>query len=74
MTEQAAVPLSRAAASAAVTGLGWRFVLGVVRTTVQAGSLTEAAEAVGAIAAAAGQVADGRLRADVRGGLLILTV
>ena len=74
MTEQAAVPLSRAAASAAVTGLGWRFVLGVARTTVQAGSLTEAAEAVGAIAAAAGQVADGRLRADVRGGLLILTV
>ena len=74
MTEQAAVPLSRAAASAAVTGLGWRFVLGVARTTVQAGSLRQAAEAVGVIAAAAGQAADGRLRADVRGGLLILTV
>ena len=74
MTEQAAVPLSRAAASAAVSGLGWRFVLGVARTTVQAGSLRQAAEAVGAIAAAAGQSAEGRLQADVRGGILILTV
>jgi 4a-hydroxytetrahydrobiopterin dehydratase len=49
-------------------------VLGVARTTVQAGSLSLAAEAVGAIAAAGGQAAEGRLRADVRGGLLILTV
>jgi 4a-hydroxytetrahydrobiopterin dehydratase len=74
MTEPAAVPLSRAAASAAVTGLGWRFVLGVAKTTVRTGSLHQAAEAVGAIAAAAGQAADGRLGADVRGGLVILTV
>ncbi len=37
-------------------------------------SLRQAAEAVGAIAAAAGQSAEGRLQADVRGGILILTV
>ncbi len=66
--------MSRAAASAAVTGVGWRFILGVARTTVQAESLRAAAEAAMAIAAAAGPAADGRLLADLRGGQLILTV
>src|SRR6266853_1244451 len=35
--------LSRTAASAAVTSLGWRYVLGVAQATVEAGSLAEAA-------------------------------
>ena len=35
--------LSGTAASAAVTSLGWRYVLGVAQATVQAGSLAEAA-------------------------------
>ena len=66
--------MSRAAASAAVTGLGWRFILGAARTTVRAESLRVAAEAATAIAAAAGPAAEGRLLADLRGGQLILTV
>jgi 4a-hydroxytetrahydrobiopterin dehydratase len=74
MSEETDVPLSRTAASAAVTALGWRFILGVARTTVQAGGLRQAADAAAAIAAEAGQAADGRLLIDVRGGQLILTV
>ncbi len=40
--------LSRTAASAAVTSLGWRYVLGVAQATVQAGSLAEAARSASA--------------------------
>ena len=74
MTEQAAEPLTRAAASEAVTGLGWRFVLGVMQTTVQASGLREAAELAASVAAEAGQAADDRLLADIRGTELILRV
>ena len=72
--ERAGQFLSRTAASAAVTGLGWRYVLGVARTTVQAGSLTEAARAAAEIAAKCGEPASGRLLIDIRDGYLILTV
>ncbi len=74
MSEQTGAPLSRAAASAAVTELGWRYVLGVAQTSVQAGGLPQAAEAAAAIAVQAGLAADGRLLADIRGGQLILTI
>ena len=73
MTKEA-VPLSRAAVSEAVTGLGWRFVLGVAQAVVRAGGLSEAAETAAAIAAQAGAAAEERLLADVRGAQLILTV
>ncbi|HEX6933094.1 MAG TPA: VOC family protein [Streptosporangiaceae bacterium] len=74
MSEDNGAPLSRAAASAAVTGLGWRYVLGVAQTSVQAGGWRQAAEAAAAIAARAGIAAEDRLLADIRGGKLMLTV
>ena len=66
--------LSRTAASAAVTSLGWRYVLGVEQATVQAGSLAEAARSAAEIAAQCGEPASGRLLIDIRDGYLILTV
>jgi len=66
--------LSRTEASAAVTSFGWRYVLGVARTTVQTGSLAEAARAAAEIAARCGEDASGRLLVDIRDGYLILTV
>ncbi len=66
--------LSRTAASAAVTSLGWRYVLGVAQATVQAGSLAEAARSAAEIAAQCREPASGRLFIDIRDGYLILTV
>src|SRR5690349_6798733 len=66
--------LTRTAASEAITGLGWRLVLGVAQTTIQTGGLGAAAETAAAIAAEAGPGADERLLADIRGADLILTV
>ena len=74
MSNPAAASLSRAAASAAVAELGWRYVLGVALTSVHAGGLRQAADAAAAIAAQAGPAAEDRLLADVRGSQLILTV
>jgi 4a-hydroxytetrahydrobiopterin dehydratase len=74
MTEQSAAPLTRAAVSEAVTGLGWRLVLGVAQTSVRTAGLRQAAEAAAAIAAEAGAAAEDRLLADVRGAELILMV
>jgi 4a-hydroxytetrahydrobiopterin dehydratase len=74
MTELATEPLSRAAASEAVAGHGWRLVLGRVQTTVRATGLGEAAELAAAVTAGAGPAAEARLLADVRGAQLILTV
>ncbi len=72
--QQAGQFLSRTAASAAVTSLGWRFVLGAAQTTVRAGSLAEAARCAAEIAAQCGESASERLLIDVRDGYLILTV
>lgn len=58
--------LSRRAASAEVAGSGWRYVLGVLCTSVPVGSLAQAAEVAGRAVAAAGDDADGHLRMDVR--------
>jgi 4a-hydroxytetrahydrobiopterin dehydratase len=66
--------LTRTAASEAITGLGWRLVLGVAQTTIQTGGLRAAAETAAAVAAEAGPGADERLLADIRGADLILTV
>jgi len=64
--------LSRLAASGAVTGLGWRFVLCEFRTQVLTGSLPLAAD----VAARAAAVADaqGHLRMDVREDRVILAL
>jgi 4a-hydroxytetrahydrobiopterin dehydratase len=64
--------LSRQQASDAVTGLGWRLVLGELRTQVVTGSLPLAADVAGRVAAAAG--AQGHLRMDVRSDRVLLSV
>jgi 4a-hydroxytetrahydrobiopterin dehydratase len=66
--------LTRAQASAAATGLGWRHVLGVLRTTVPAASLADAAEVARQVTAAAGPDADGSLSLDVRPGGVVVSL
>ena len=62
--------LSRAEASHAVTGLGWRLVLGDLRTEVLTGSLPLAADV--AARAAALPHAEGHLRMDIREDRVVL--
>ena len=64
--------LSRADAAAAVTGLGWRYVLGEFRAEVLTGSLPLAAD-VAARAAAVPDV-EGHLRMDIRADRLLLSL
>ena len=63
--------LSRTDASAAVTGLGWRYVLGEFRTQVLTGSLPLAADVAGRAAAVPG--AEGHLRLDIRADRVIFS-
>jgi 4a-hydroxytetrahydrobiopterin dehydratase len=64
--------MTRQRASAAVTDLGWRFLLGCFRTCVPVSSLAEA----GAVAAQVLSIpgVEGRLRLDLRDDRVILTV
>jgi 4a-hydroxytetrahydrobiopterin dehydratase len=64
--------LSRQEASDAVTGLGWRLVLGELRTEVRTGSLPLAADV--AARAAAVPEAQGHLRMDVREDRVVLAL
>ena len=64
--------LSRTEASHAVTGLGWRYVLGDLRTEVLTGSLPLAADV--AARAAALPHAQGHLRMDIRQDRVVLTL
>jgi 4a-hydroxytetrahydrobiopterin dehydratase len=64
--------LSRTEASHAVTGLGWRLVLGDLRTEVLTGSLPLAADVAGR--AAALPHAQGHLRLDIREDRVVLTL
>src|SRR5215218_3796742 len=57
--------LRRQEASDAVGGLGWRLVLGLLRTSLPAGSLA---------AAACGAEADGRLWIDLRRDQVVLSL
>jgi 4a-hydroxytetrahydrobiopterin dehydratase len=66
--------LTRQQASDAVTGLGWRFVLGVLRTDVLVASLAQAADVGARVAAVSGADADGHLWMDVRRDRLVLSV
>lgn len=72
MTSPAA-PVPRPVASSEVTGLGWRYLLNRVRTTVPVASLEEGLR-VAAVAAAAAPDVDDHLRIDLRGDQLVLTV
>jgi 4a-hydroxytetrahydrobiopterin dehydratase len=64
--------LSRTDASAAVTGLGWRYVLGEFRTEVLTGSLPLAADVAGRAAALPG--VEGHLRMDLRADRLLMSL
>ena len=68
----AGMTMTRQRASALVTDLGWRFLLGTYRTCVPVGSLADA----GAVAAQVLSVpgVEGRLRLDLRDDRVILTV
>ncbi len=71
-THAAQTKLSRAEASAAVSGIGWRLILGEFRTEVLTGSLPLAADVAARAAAVAG--AEGHLRMDVRADRLVLSL
>jgi 4a-hydroxytetrahydrobiopterin dehydratase len=58
--------LSRREASDAVTDLGWRYVLGMLKTQVPVRSMAHAADIGSQIAAACGEAADRHLRMDLR--------
>ena len=75
MTDQAAgTPLTRQQISDAVGGLGWRFAVGVIRTSVLTGSLAQAAEVARAVTSVAGEQADRSLSADLRPDRVVLTL
>ncbi|HUZ52775.1 MAG TPA: VOC family protein [Streptosporangiaceae bacterium] len=73
-SEPAAGPLTRAEASEAVAGHGWRYALGVARTYAPVRSLSEAADIVAHLADECGADGDERLLIDIRPGVLVLTV
>jgi 4a-hydroxytetrahydrobiopterin dehydratase len=64
--------LSRSEASDAITRLGWRLVLGELRTEVRTGSLVLAADVAARAATVAG--AEGHLRLDVRSDRVLLSL
>src|ERR1700719_3896842 len=75
MEEQARGPyqkLTRQEASDAVTSLGWRLVLGELRTEVPTGSLPLGADVAARAATVAG--AEGHLRLDVRADRVLLSL
>lgn len=66
--------LSRREASDAVSNLGWRFLLGTIRTSIPVGSLAEGVEMATSAVAVCGDHADQHLRADVRPTRVVLTL
>ncbi|GAA4595037.1 4a-hydroxytetrahydrobiopterin dehydratase [Actinoplanes octamycinicus] len=66
--------VSRAEASAAVLDGGWRFLLGTLQSAVPVASLAAGAEVVTAAIRAAGEHADGHLRADLRADRVVLSL
>ena len=71
-TYAAQTKLSLPEASAAVSGIGWRLILGEFRTEVLTGSLPLAADVAARAAAVAG--AEGHLRMDVRADRVVLSL
>jgi 4a-hydroxytetrahydrobiopterin dehydratase len=77
MDEETAEPereLTRPEISAAITGLGWRFILGTARTHVRVGSMAQAAAVAGQVIDAAGAGADESLRVEIRRDHVTLTL
>lgn len=68
------VALGRTAASDATAELGWRFLLGTLRTAVRVESLTRGTEIARLVIDSAGGDADHHLRIDHRADRLILTL
>lgn len=66
--------LTRAQISAAVDHLGWRLILGTVRTAVAVGGIAEAADVARAAADAAGPAGDGSLEVSLHGERVGLAV
>ncbi|WIN01011.1 VOC family protein [Actinoplanes oblitus] len=66
--------VSRAEASEAVLDVGWRFLLGTLQSAVPVPSLAAGAEVVAAAVRAAGEHADGHLRADLRADRVFLSL
>jgi len=66
--------LGRREASDAVEEIGWRFLLGTLRTAVPVDSLARGADVAGKAAAACGEDADRHLRIDVRPRRVVLTL
>ena len=66
--------LTRLEISEAITELGWRFVLGVVRTCVRVVSLQQAAEVAARAVAVTGQDAGEHLSVDLRSDRAVLTL
>jgi 4a-hydroxytetrahydrobiopterin dehydratase len=66
--------LGRRQASGAVSGLGWRYMLGALRTRVRVDSLAQAVEAGARACAACGEAAGRHLRMDVRPDLVEFTL
>lgn len=74
-TAQDASPkLRRQEISDAVSDLGWRYLLGTLRSDVPVGSLAQAADVAGYIATATGPAADECLHVDLRRDRLIVTL
>jgi 4a-hydroxytetrahydrobiopterin dehydratase len=66
-------PLTRRQISDAVGGLGWRFAVGVIRTSVLVDSLASAAEVARVVTDVAGD-ADGSLSLDLRPDRVVITL
>lgn len=66
--------LTRQEASDAVSDLGWRYLLGALRTSVPVRSMTQATEVAAGAAAACGADAGQHLRADLRPERVVLTL
>jgi len=73
MTAGGARP-TRTEASAAVSALGWRYILGTLQATVRLASLHQAAEIAARLVHECGTAADDSLSIDLRPGLLLLTL
>jgi 4a-hydroxytetrahydrobiopterin dehydratase len=67
-------PVSRIAASEAVSDIGWRYLLGTLAVSVPVRSLAQASEVAAAVVAASGAGADGHLRMDLRPDRVELSV
>jgi 4a-hydroxytetrahydrobiopterin dehydratase len=66
--------LSRREISDAVSGLGWRYVLGLLRADVRVGSLAGAVDVATRVVAACGAHADESLWVDIRRDQVVLTL